>query len=113
MSFLSALVKIAIYRQFFEKIFRYETSRKFVQWEQSRSMRTNGRTDRQTDTTELIVAFRNFANAPKNRQRSSVRNLKYTRRQPNRGGKTLSKGDRSLKKKHAILWSGRLSGEES
>jgi len=24
-----------------------------------------GRTDRQTDTTKLIVAFRNFANAPK------------------------------------------------
>jgi hypothetical protein len=25
----------------------------------------NGQKDRQTDTTKLIVAFRNFANAPK------------------------------------------------
>jgi len=25
----------------------------------------DGRTDRQTDMTKLIVAFRNFANAPK------------------------------------------------
>ena len=30
------------------------------------SMRNNGRTDRQTDMKELIVASRNFANAPKN-----------------------------------------------
>jgi hypothetical protein len=50
-----------------------------VQWEQS-SMRTDGgrtdggrtdrqtdrRTDKQTDMMKLIVAFRNFANAPKN-----------------------------------------------
>jgi len=28
--------------------------------------RTDGRTDRQTDVTKLILAFRNFANAPKN-----------------------------------------------
>jgi hypothetical protein len=27
--------------------------------------RTDRQTDRQTDTTKLIVAFRNFANAPK------------------------------------------------
>ena len=26
----------------------------------------DGQTDRQTDMTKLIVAFRNFANAPKN-----------------------------------------------
>jgi hypothetical protein len=26
----------------------------------------DGRTDRQTDMTKLIVAFRNFVNAPKN-----------------------------------------------
>jgi hypothetical protein len=30
-------------------------------------MRTDGRTDGQTDLTTLIVAFRNFANAPKKR----------------------------------------------
>jgi len=29
-------------------------------------MRTDGRTDGQIGTTKLIVAFRNFANAPKN-----------------------------------------------
>jgi len=29
-------------------------------------MRTDGRKDGQTDMTKLIVAFRNFANAPKN-----------------------------------------------
>jgi len=28
-------------------------------------MRTGGRTDRHTDMTKLIVAFRNFAKAPK------------------------------------------------
>jgi hypothetical protein len=28
----------------------------------------DGRTDRQTDMTKLRVAFRNFANAPKNKQ---------------------------------------------
>jgi hypothetical protein len=26
----------------------------------------DGQTDRETDTTKVIVAFRNFANAPKN-----------------------------------------------
>jgi hypothetical protein len=30
------------------------------------SMKTDGRRDRQTDMTKIIVAFRNFANAPKN-----------------------------------------------
>jgi len=29
-------------------------------------MRTNGQTDGRTDMTKLIVAFRNFAKAPKN-----------------------------------------------
>jgi len=29
-------------------------------------MHTDGRTDERTDTTKLTVAFRNFANAPKN-----------------------------------------------
>jgi len=36
-----------------------------VQWEPSCSMRTDGQTDRQTDMTELIIAFGNFANSPK------------------------------------------------
>jgi len=46
----------------FQKILKYQISRNCVQWEPSRSMRT----DRRTDMTNLIVAFRNFANAPKN-----------------------------------------------
>ena len=36
-----------------------------LRWEPS-SVRTDGRTERQTDVTKLIVAFRNFANASKN-----------------------------------------------
>jgi len=34
--------------------------------------RTNGRMERQTDMTKLKVAFRSFANAPKNRSRQHV-----------------------------------------
>ena len=49
------------------KILKYHISGKFVQWEPSCSMRTDGRTDRQIDMIKLTVAFRNFANAPKNR----------------------------------------------
>jgi hypothetical protein len=37
-----------------------------VQWEPSCSMRIDGRTEKQRDTTKLIIAFRNFANASKN-----------------------------------------------
>jgi hypothetical protein len=43
----------------FQKILKYQISRKSVQWEPSCSMRT------ETDTTKLIVAFRNFAKQPK------------------------------------------------
>jgi hypothetical protein len=49
----------------FRKIHKHKISWKFVQCKPSCSMRTDGRTDRQTDITSLIVAFRNFANAPK------------------------------------------------
>jgi len=38
---------------------------KSIRWEPSCSLRTDGRTDRQKDMTELIVAFRNFAYEPK------------------------------------------------
>ena len=41
---------------------RYQISLKSVQWKPSFSMRTDGR----RDVTKLIVAFRNFAKAPKN-----------------------------------------------
>ena len=46
----------------FRKKIKYRISRKFLQWEAKCSMRTDGR----TDMTKLTVAFRNFANAPKN-----------------------------------------------
>jgi hypothetical protein len=47
-------------RQIFEK-YSYQISSKSVQWEPSCFMRTDGR----TDMTKLMVAFRYFANAPK------------------------------------------------
>jgi len=50
----------------FSKNIRIQISWKSVQWEPSCSMRTGGRTDRRSDMTKLIVAFRNFANTPKN-----------------------------------------------
>jgi len=45
----------------FRKILKCQISWKSIQWEPSFSMRTNGR----TDMTKIIVAFHNFANAPK------------------------------------------------
>jgi hypothetical protein len=59
--FLSDFNEIWILSTDFRKSLKYEVSSKSVQWEQSYSMRADG----QTDITELIVAFRNFANAPK------------------------------------------------
>jgi hypothetical protein len=60
----------------FLKIRKYQISRKFVQSQPNRSMRTCRRTktqiDRQTDRladiTKLTVALHNFANAPKTHQ---------------------------------------------
>jgi hypothetical protein len=49
----------------FRNILKYQISWKSVQWEPSCSMLTDGRTDGRIDITKLIVAFRNFANAPK------------------------------------------------
>jgi len=46
----------------FRNILKYEISRNSVYWEPRFSIRTDGR----TNITNLIVAFRNFANAPKN-----------------------------------------------
>jgi hypothetical protein len=44
------------------KKLKHQVSSKSVQWEPNWSLWTDG----QTDMTKLIVAFRNFANAPKN-----------------------------------------------
>ena len=59
--FLSHFNNISILSIYFLKLLRYQVSWKSVQWEQSCSKRTDGR----TDMTKLIAAFRNFANAPK------------------------------------------------
>ena len=59
--FLSDFNETSIFSKDFRKILEYKISWKFVQWEPSFSVWTDG----QTDTTKLIVAFRNFANAPK------------------------------------------------
>jgi len=48
------------------KIAQYQISWKSVQWNASCSMRTDGQTDRQTDTAKLTVNSCNFATAPKN-----------------------------------------------
>jgi len=55
------LTKYEYSRHILKKI-QYQISRKSVRWEPSCSMRTDGR----TDMTKLIVAFRNYANEPKN-----------------------------------------------
>ena len=52
-------------RHMFWKIVKHQISLNPVQWEPI-SIRTDERTDRQADTTILIVAFRNFTNAHKN-----------------------------------------------
>jgi len=49
----------------FRKILKNKISWKSVQWEPRCSVRTDGQTDRQTEMTKLIVAFRTLANTPK------------------------------------------------
>jgi len=51
----------------FQKILKYQISRKSVQWKPSCSIQTDGR----TDTRKLAVAFSNFVNAPKKSFRST------------------------------------------
>jgi hypothetical protein len=52
-------MKLEFSQQIFEKVKKYQVSSKSIQWEPSCSMRTD-------NITKLIVAFRDFANAPKN-----------------------------------------------
>jgi hypothetical protein len=42
-----------------------------VRWEPNCSMLADGRTDGQTDMTNLIAAFRNFAKATKNQREAA------------------------------------------
>ena len=66
--FLSEFNETWIFSTDFQKILKYQISRKSVQREPSCSMRTDG----QTDMTKVIAAFRNFANAPKMTDKVSV-----------------------------------------
>jgi hypothetical protein len=63
------LIKLHFSLQIFGKNLKYQISSKTVQWLPRSSVWTGrqaGRqTDRKTDMTNLIVAFRNFADAPK------------------------------------------------
>jgi len=52
----------------FSKNTQISSFRKPVLWDPTCSMRVNGQIDGETDITKLIVAFLNFANAPKIRQ---------------------------------------------
>ena len=54
-------MKLEFSRQF-QNILKYQISLKSVQCDPSCSLRADG----QTEMTKLIVAFRNFAKAPKN-----------------------------------------------
>jgi hypothetical protein len=47
----------------FQKIHKYQLSRKSVQWEPRCSLRSDGRTGVEINTTKLIVALRNFSQA--------------------------------------------------
>ena len=55
---------ILIFSTVYRKLLKYQISWKAVQCEPSYSMWT----DRQTDMTKLTVAFRNFSNAPTNKE---------------------------------------------
>ena len=64
--FLSDFNETWIFSTVIRKILKYQISRTVVHWEPSCFMRRDGRTDGWTDLTKLIVAFRNFVNAPTN-----------------------------------------------
>jgi hypothetical protein len=70
-------MKFEFSRQIFEKYSNIKFREKSVQWNPSCSTRMDGRTDEQTDTTKLIVAFRNFANA-RNKNSISLLSLLIT-----------------------------------
>jgi hypothetical protein len=74
---LSEFNKTEIFSTIFRKIFKYHISLKPVLWKPSCSMRTEGRTDGQTDMAKLIITFRNIANASKNTKRQTFKYISY------------------------------------
>jgi hypothetical protein len=62
--FLSDLMKPEFSRQIFETNTNI-TFHKTLQWQSRCFLRKDGRTEEQTNMTKVIVAFRNFAKAPK------------------------------------------------
>jgi hypothetical protein len=58
----------------FRKMLKYQISWTSVRWEPSGSMRTDGQ---KADTTKLVVAFRNSANAPNNTYKITCLWLKW------------------------------------
>ena len=72
--------EILIFSTHSRKQLKYKVSSKCVQCEPSCSMRT----DRQTDMTTLTVAFRNFANAPKNHRYIVLQYEQCTRFNPSK-----------------------------
>jgi hypothetical protein len=65
-------VKVKFLSKYFRKIVEYQTSSKYVPWEPNFSTLT----DRPTDM-KLIVAFRNFVNAPKSISKLGAWEAKY------------------------------------
>ena len=57
-------MKFAFSQQIFGNVPNIKVSSKSVQWEPSFFMQRDRQTDGQANMTKLIVAFRNFANAP-------------------------------------------------
>ena len=70
--FLSDFNETWLLSSYFWKELKCQNSSKCDQWESSCSMRTEKWTERRTDLTKLIVAFRNFADAPKNIARRKI-----------------------------------------
>jgi hypothetical protein len=67
--FLSHLNDTLSFSKDFRKTPKYQISWKFVQWESSCSMRTDGQTDGQTDKTKVTVAFSQFCGRADNSAR--------------------------------------------
>jgi hypothetical protein len=59
------LTKLEFPRQIFAKKLRYQIKSKYIQWKPTCYTRTEG----QTAMKKLIVAFRNFANMPTDRNK--------------------------------------------